>query len=274
MQSGWRMRLAMVVVAGALPVGYQIFRMGYYAVLVPNPAIAKDASGAKWDQGFAYLTNLFTPYTLLLPVIVAIVAGLLLAVLSLTNRPAASTAETADGYGGVLEREKPSPARRVTGAWGWIVDRLQSQGGVVTVVAVSGLILGLYWLRQGGDFMHGRVLLSPIFVLLLPVMVIPVGIPTTLPEFRARCLGIPAFARAKLEVQQPGEQRSPFTRFVWGNIDGYAYRQADGREALRMLQAAYDLAVEARMQGAPLPEPVAGLPSVGSSLAPSVMPST
>ncbi|ALG86496.1 membrane protein [Gordonia phthalatica] len=177
---GWRMRLAMVVVAGALPVGYQIFRMGYYAVLVPNPAIAKDASGAKWDQGFAYLTNLFTPYTLLLPVIVAIVAGLLLAILSLTNRPAASTAETADGYGGVLEREKPSPARRVTGAWGWIVDRLQSQGGVVTVVVVSGLILGLYWLRQGGDFMHGRVLLSPIFVLLLPVMVIPVGIPTTL----------------------------------------------------------------------------------------------
>lgn len=83
--------------------------------------------------------------------------------------------------------------------------------------------------------------------------------PPTLPEFRARCLGIPAFARVKLEVQQPGEQRSPFTRFVWGNIDGYAYRQADGREALRMLQAAYDLAVEARMQGAPLPEPVAAV---------------
>lgn len=83
--------------------------------------------------------------------------------------------------------------------------------------------------------------------------------PPTLPEFRARCLGIPPFARVKLEVTQPDAQRSPFTRFVWGFIDGYAYRHADGRDALRMLQAAYDLAVESRMQGSPLPEQAAAL---------------
>ena len=34
---GWRLRVGMVVAAAVVPVGYQIFRMGYYAVLVPNP---------------------------------------------------------------------------------------------------------------------------------------------------------------------------------------------------------------------------------------------
>ncbi|MBM7368198.1 flagellar motor control protein ZomB [Gordonia hydrophobica] len=185
---GWRMRVAMVVVAGALPVGYQIFRMGYYAVLVPNPAIAKDASGAKWHQGFAYLTNLFGPYTLLLPVIVAVVAGILLAVLAITFREDAAddgdAAERADHE--ILDAEKSSAAHTLVRVWGRVVDRIQTPGGVVTVVVVSGLFLAVYWLRQGGDFMHGRVLLSPLFVLLLPVMVIPVTIPTSLSTAKAR----------------------------------------------------------------------------------------
>ncbi|MGB3695965.1 MAG: flagellar motor control protein ZomB [Gordonia sp. (in: high G+C Gram-positive bacteria)] len=181
---GWRMRVAMVVVAGTLPIGYQIFRMGYYAVLVPNPAIAKDASGSKWHQGFAYLNNLFSPYTLLLPVIVAIVVGVLLAVGSYLTRRAgaesdgaaeADAAESSAGSVGGLRRR-----------WSLLVDHLQTQNAVVATVLVAGLILGLYWLRQGGDFMHGRVLLAPLFILLLPVMVIPVTIPESLASARSR----------------------------------------------------------------------------------------
>jgi arabinofuranosyltransferase len=42
---------------------------------------------------------------------------------------------------------------------------------------VSGLLQALYWIRQGGDFMHARVLLAPLFCLLAPVAVIPVVIP-------------------------------------------------------------------------------------------------
>lgn len=57
---------------------------------------------------------------------------------------------------------------------------------MVVVTVTAGLILGVYWLRQGGDFMHGRVLLSPVFILLLPVMVIPVTIPTSLATKRSR----------------------------------------------------------------------------------------
>ncbi|MGH3967267.1 MAG: flagellar motor control protein ZomB, partial [Mycobacterium sp.] len=34
-----------------------------------------------------------------------------------------------------------------------------------------------YWIRQGGDFMHGRVLLTPIFCLVAPVSVLPVVAP-------------------------------------------------------------------------------------------------
>src|ERR1700747_1755033 len=48
---------------------------------------------------------------------------------------------------------------------------------VVVFVLVSGLLQALYWIRQGGDFMHGRVLLAPLFCLLAPVAVIPVAIP-------------------------------------------------------------------------------------------------
>ncbi|WP_290849277.1 flagellar motor control protein ZomB [Gordonia sp. (in: high G+C Gram-positive bacteria)] len=184
---GWRMRVLMVVVAGAVPVGYQIFRMGYYGLLVPNPAIAKDASGAKWDQGFAYLGNLFSPYTLLLPIIVAIVAGIILAIGAYLNRTVSTpVSDDAEDEHEILGREHPSSLDRLKSGWSWVQDRLQTQNGVVVVTLTAGLILGIYWLRQGGDFMHGRVLLSPIFILLLPVMVIPVTIPTSLATKRSR----------------------------------------------------------------------------------------
>jgi hypothetical protein len=51
----WRDRVALMVWALALPVAYQIFRMGYYGSLVPNPALAKEASGARWGDGWNYL---------------------------------------------------------------------------------------------------------------------------------------------------------------------------------------------------------------------------
>lgn len=165
---GWKMRLGVAVVAGALPVGYQIFRMGYYALLVPNPAVAKDASGAKWEQGFAYLTNLFGPYVLLLPVVMAVVAGVILVVGARLRRDAGTT--TADPA-------TVDPGRSRLGA---LSARLQSSTAVVSVVVVAGLILIVYWMRQGGDFMHGRVLLVPLFVTLLPLMVVPLTVPAHL----------------------------------------------------------------------------------------------
>jgi arabinofuranosyltransferase len=52
--------LARFLVFPALLVGgYQIFRMGYYAALLPNPFYAKSGAGAYWSQGFRYLMDLF-----------------------------------------------------------------------------------------------------------------------------------------------------------------------------------------------------------------------
>ncbi len=180
---GWKLRVSMVVVAAVVPVGYQIFRMGYYAILVPNPAIAKDASGSKWGQGFTYLDNLFSPYILLLPVILAILVGVVLAV----TGPRRSSHDPeqidphdhiADDIPDILEPVDSSP-RRFAARWIDFQARLQQPSTVVITILVAGVLLTLYWLRQGGDFMHGRVLLAPLFILLLPVMVVPATIPAT-----------------------------------------------------------------------------------------------
>lgn len=77
--------------------------------------------------------------------------------------------------------------------------------------------------------------------------------PPTLPEFRARCLGIPPLASVRLD----GGKADPFTRLVWQSLDGYRYRQASADQSDRMLREAYELAREHVMRGGELPpEPV------------------
>ena len=61
-----------------LPVGYQIFRMGYYGLLFPGTALAKDAGGDKWSQGLIYLSNFNGPYALWVPLLLMVALGLVL----------------------------------------------------------------------------------------------------------------------------------------------------------------------------------------------------
>ena len=158
---GLRLRVGVVVAAGFLPVAYQIFRMGYYGLPVPNTAIAKDASGTKWGQGFTYLMNLVGPYSLWLPVLALAIATPLI-VLPVRGARAPFTGRFRLPRGG---------ARGLR-------DQLQRPSVIVVVMLLGGIAETLYWLRQGGDFMSGRVLLAPLFLLLLPVMVIPLRIPS------------------------------------------------------------------------------------------------
>ncbi|WP_412458708.1 flagellar motor control protein ZomB [Mycolicibacterium setense] len=153
---GWRRRVLILVAGGLLPVAYQIFRMGYYALLVPGTAVAKDASGAKWSQGFTYLTNFNQPYLLWVPVMLLAALGVVL--LTTRTRPWWVRHQVPRGYG-------------------WLARTVQSPAAVVLFMFISGLLQGIYWIRQGGDFMHGRVLLTPLFCLLIPVAVIPVVLP-------------------------------------------------------------------------------------------------
>nr|WP_260757852.1 flagellar motor control protein ZomB [Mycobacterium sp. SMC-8] len=152
----WRARGLIIVAGGLLPVSYQIFRMGYYGLIFPGTALAKDASGAKWQQGFVYLANFNQPYLLWAPAVLLI--GLAIMVMLLCGR-------------------RPGADRRAPADSGWVARMVQSPSAVVLFMLVSGLLQGIYWIRQGGDFMHGRVLLTPLFCLLAPVAVIPLMLP-------------------------------------------------------------------------------------------------
>ncbi|MGI8756088.1 MAG: hypothetical protein ACR2MB_09550 [Acidimicrobiales bacterium] len=68
-----RARFASVVdliVAFAPAVAYQVFRMGYYAAVVPSTALAKDAGGLYLTQGWNYALDLSRPYHLWIPLVV------------------------------------------------------------------------------------------------------------------------------------------------------------------------------------------------------------
>lgn len=152
----WRRRALIVAAGGALPVAYEIFRMGYYGLLVPGTALAKDAAGDKWSQGMTYLSNFDAPYLVWVPAVLLVLLGVLLA--AARRRPSFLRPPLAPNYGRVARAVHSPPA-------------------VVAWVLVSGLLQALYWIRQGGDFMHARVLLAPLFCLLAPVAVVPVMVP-------------------------------------------------------------------------------------------------
>lgn len=153
---GWHRRALIVLAGGLVPVAYEIFRMGYYGLLFPGTALAKDASGVKWPQGFVYLANFNDPYLLWAPAI--LLAGLAGVVMVTRGRPWWTRRRVAHGYGRLARMAQSPPA-------------------VVVFILVSGLLQALYWIRQGGDFMHGRVLLTPLFCLVAPVAVIPMVLP-------------------------------------------------------------------------------------------------
>lgn len=67
----FRSLLTLLAPPALLVGGYQIFRMGYYGALLPNPFFAKSGSGSHWLQGFHYLEDFCvgSPALLLLPLL-------------------------------------------------------------------------------------------------------------------------------------------------------------------------------------------------------------
>ena len=111
-----------------LPVAYQIFRMGFYATLVPTTALAKDAGGLHLGQGWKYATNFIGPYRLWLTAVLIAAA--------------------------VVYRYRANPDRRLAIA--------------TAAMLAAGLAHALYITAIGGDYMHGRLLLPALFALALP----------------------------------------------------------------------------------------------------------
>ncbi|WP_413757313.1 hypothetical protein [Streptomyces sp. MMBL 11-3] len=137
----WRGACAGVAAAGALPGAYEIFRAGYYGHLVPLPAVTKEASRSLWGRGLVYLADFAHPYALWVPALC--VAG------------AVAVALARGGPG------RPGVARPVS----VLVPALAP--------VAAGVLCWVYVVRVGGDFMHGRMLLPGLLLMLLPVFVVP-----------------------------------------------------------------------------------------------------
>ena len=133
----WRQRLTLLVTAGALPVSWQVFRMGYYGSLVPNPALTKDASSTHWGDGWLYLLDFANTYWLWLALLIVIMGGHLPMIL---------------------------------GLWRYQARRALAVVGVFFVAAV---LHTTYITAVGGDWLHGRLLLPAFYALALPAAVIP-----------------------------------------------------------------------------------------------------
>jgi arabinofuranosyltransferase len=142
----WRL-VGLAAVAAVVPAAYEVFRAGYYGLLVPSTALAKEASTSRWDQGVAYFRDLTDTYWLVVPVGALLVGAVL-----------------------VAARRRSDPG-----------DRRLGTAVVALAPPVAALLLTLYVIRVGGDFMHGRMLLPALFALVLPVMVVPLVWRTVLP---------------------------------------------------------------------------------------------
>jgi len=166
-------RVWLVVLAGAIPVVYQVWRMSYYGLPYPNTAVAKDAGGSKWGQGLSYLGDLAQPYVLVLPAVVGIVAiaAAAYALRSRVGGAGASSSEAGESRA-VGDREVGREGEGLRG----LVPPLRSTSAVTALFVIVGLVLAVYSVRVGGDFMHGRVLLPPLFTLLLPIAVLPIPV--------------------------------------------------------------------------------------------------
>jgi arabinofuranosyltransferase len=111
--------------------------MGYYASLVPNTAVAKEAGMARWGLGWQYLRGSLSPYWLWIP---ALILG-------------------ACAYAPAVRNMLRASERRAL--------------LVVGAFVVGGIIAALYIVRVGGDYLHARLLLPSIFALCAPVAVVP-----------------------------------------------------------------------------------------------------
>ncbi len=135
----WPGRLRIPAWGVALPVAYQVFRMGYFGELVASPAIAKEGTMPRPDLGVRYLMDFVGTYWLWIPILGLVVGIYLPAVLSLRGQRRAAD-------------------RRVP---------------ILLVFVGAALLNAAFVVLMGGDYLHARLLLPAIFALALPAAVVP-----------------------------------------------------------------------------------------------------
>jgi arabinofuranosyltransferase len=141
--------LGLLGTAVALPLAYEIFRAGYYGVLLPLPAVTKEASATDWPRGWGYVRDFVGPYHLWLPI--AILLWFVLMRIALR----------------MFGEDRAFRRLREIDREGW--NRIT----VHAVPVLCGIAMLVYVIRVGGDFMHARMLLPGLFTLLLPILLVP-----------------------------------------------------------------------------------------------------
>jgi arabinofuranosyltransferase len=131
----WPRRIAFVGVALIVPVLFEIFRMGYYDSLVPNTALAKEASRSWWSHGWTYVRDSGAAYWLWIPLVALLLGGYL-------------------------------PLVRA-----FATDRNRRAIALVVACAAAGMLHVVYVARVGGDFMHARMVLPGLTAFVAPVAV-------------------------------------------------------------------------------------------------------
>ena len=138
-EQSWAQRARLAGAATALPVAYQLFRMGYFGSVVPNTGIAKEGGEPAPERGLRYLRDFADPYVLAIPV-VALLAG---------------------GHVPLLRDAAARDDRRL----------------VATVVALvaGATACATYVVLVGGDYHHGRLFLAALLAFVAPAAVVPVA---------------------------------------------------------------------------------------------------
>ena len=134
----WRALAAAIMWAAIVPLAYQLFRMGYYASLVPNAALYKEAGKSDIRRGLRYALDFTATYTLFVPV--ALGAAL----------------------AWIIWRGRPDRANQVPHA------ALVAAAPLIGAALHAGYVV---WV--GGDFMRARLLLPAFFAAMLPIAAIP-----------------------------------------------------------------------------------------------------
>lgn len=173
-ERSWRATAVILGCGLPVPAAYQIFRMGYYGLLTPHTAVAKSAQDSAWALGWGYLWDFLFAYQMWIPLVAAIAVGGVL--WRLAGKPDGAPTRGQRGTDEDAGAEAAGSAAPMAAAGGWrVLDRLRTPRGVSVLVVTCALVHALYVLRVGGDFMHGRMWLIPLFAGLLPVAVVPVA---------------------------------------------------------------------------------------------------
>ncbi len=133
--------LLVVILPGAV---WQVFRMGYYATMVPTTFLAKESFNSVWWRGYIYIDDFARTYD---PEWIFLLGALAL----LGRSPRFASKKTAAG------------------------DVITKRGNdrVIAALCAGGALHILSVWRVGGDFMHARLLLPGFFAMLSSFAIIP-----------------------------------------------------------------------------------------------------